>query len=684
MFYLKFKKGSKALLSGILSEGVSDVFSAMLSAYRFGGFKEVKSKLLEYQGIAGVDNDKYRIIYQDKLRDAKDIKREYLSISKKDKIEPRAKIIAFYLPQYHPIKENDDWWGKGFTEWRNVTKAQPQYTGHYQPRLPYDLGFYDLRLKETLIEQVEIAKNYGIYGFCYHLYWFSGHRLLETPLDIFLKNDDIDFKFSICWANENWTRRWDGNEDDILIAQTHDFDIDKSFIVDMRKYLIDRRYIKINGKKPIVIYRPSIIPNIKELVEYWSEYCESDPLIGEVCFVMAKSFEQEDPKEFGFDLAVDFPPHQLADKITPINNNVEILNVKFKGAIYDYNDVVDVKVNDYNSKLNFGSIPTIFPSWDNEARKPGRGSIFHGATPAKYQEWLEEAIKINESNNSSDNVVFINAWNEWAEGAYLEPDAKYGYAYLEATYKSLIRAEAYYIAKETQSNFSKTSRNVVILHLHYINLFDDIYEKIRNVKDCDVCISLGVDITLEEIEKIKTKIPNVAIFVFQNKGRDIAPFFEVVNFISEKGFDYKNILKLHSKRSLHRVDGDEWRNKLINSLSGSAEIVMSNLEYLDHGCLLICPNGYLYDNETFIGSNKGKLQLLMGKDEMPNFYFPAGSMYWVDFKSACKMIEKYNEFNIPFESERGQVDGTSAHVFERYVGYFFTFFEGGKMMESKH
>ncbi len=346
--------------------------------------------------------------------------------------EALVKLIAFYLPQFHPIPENDVWWGRGFTEWANVSKAVPQFIGHYQPRLPGELGFYDLRIPDIQKRQIELARKYGIHGFAFYYYWFNGKRLLEKPLDLFLKSNE-NFPFCICWANENWTRRWDGQEDDILIAQQHSLESDRRFIEDVSSVLKDKRYIRINGRPLLIVYRANILPNVLQTVDLWREYCQKHD-IGDPYLVAAQTFWFEDPHKVGFDAALEFPPHNVA--ITDIRHKVKISNPNYKGNIIDYKEIIE-KTSSL-TRPEYQLFRTVFPSWDNEARKPGRGYTFAFSTPALYKEWLFQAARYTlQEQDPEKRLLFINAWNEWGEGAYLEPDRKYGYAYLQATTDTL-------------------------------------------------------------------------------------------------------------------------------------------------------------------------------------------------------------------------------------------------------
>ena len=344
-------------------------------------------------------------------------------------------IIAFYLPQFHTIEENDEWWGKGFTEWTNVTKAQPQFVGHYQPHLPDELGFYDLSNNDIFYKQVELAKKYGIHGFCFHYYWFSGKRLLEKPIFNYLNDKNLDFPFMLCWANEPWSRRWDGSENDILMPQNFEEEDHLKFIEDIMPFFKDERYIKIDNCPILIIYRPHYITKeaMNAAIKVWKDYVTKNGFDGLYLLNTKTGDFKASPHEWGLDATIDFPPNRFA--IVP-EKNFSILNPDFTGRIYNLAKTIDKTEN--LPSVDYIVYKTVMPSWDNTSRKKNNGTIFSNSSPDFYKKWLFNCLLYTKENHPKDKqFVFINAWNEWAEGAYLEPDQKYGFAYLEATLNAL-------------------------------------------------------------------------------------------------------------------------------------------------------------------------------------------------------------------------------------------------------
>lgn len=369
----------------------------------------------------------------------------------------KIRAIAIYLPQFHPITENDEWWGKGFTEWTNVAKAKSLFKNHYQPHLPADLGFYDLRLHESRLAQEALAKNYGIHGFCYYHYWFNGRKVLEKPLEEKLRNSKEDLPFMICWANENWTRTWDGSENQILLQQNYSEEDHRNHIRYLVKYFKDSRYIKIDGKAVFAVYRTALIPKFEEAAKIW----RSEARLYDVeLYIIRFESVGDQGKEFlndEIDAATEFQPHTAQFNEKKLNNakkgigdelsfssiknsigarleNFRILIEKKKnGRIFDYRKIVEKDISLENKKhKNYKLYSCVCPGWDNSSRKNRNYTILKNSTPEIFQQWMMFKLKHFIPFSKEENLFFINAWNEWAEGNHLEPDQKWGTKYLEA------------------------------------------------------------------------------------------------------------------------------------------------------------------------------------------------------------------------------------------------------------
>ena len=345
------------------------------------------------------------------------------------------RAIAMYLPQFHRIPENDRWWGEGFTEWTNVRRGRPFYAGHHQPHVPHpDIGYYDLDDPDVLERQAELARRYGIHGFCFYAYWFNGRRLLEKPLDRLVASGRPDFPFCICWANEHWTRNWDGLEQEVLIASRHEPADDLRFIEDLMPALRDSRYIRVAGRPLLLVYHAAALPDPARTAAVWRDACRAAG-VGELHLASVWSRDRADPRSFGFDAAVQFPP-----LLVPCENLAHAGGpapaADFRGAILDYGAAVRAGLADLPR-----DVPVyrgVMPAWDNTARRMERGTSWIHAAPEAYGRWLRGAVaRTCREQPAERRLVFINAWNEWAEGCHLEPDTRFGYRHLEETRAAL-------------------------------------------------------------------------------------------------------------------------------------------------------------------------------------------------------------------------------------------------------
>jgi GT2 family glycosyltransferase len=348
----------------------------------------------------------------------------------------KVRAVAFYLPQFHPTLENDRWWGRGFTEWTNVTRARPSYQGHYQPHLPADLGFYDLRVTEVFAEQARLAKRYGVSGFCVYYYNFDGRRVLHAAFEKMLEDSTIAFPFCICWANENWTRHWDGGSQAILLEQNYSEASLGLVVDDALRYARDARYLTVDGKPLLVIYRPLLLPDPAG----FSALCRArfkDAGFRDVHLVYVESMEaikaNITPADIGFDACIEFPPQGLA---VPAKTDAKLLKPDWSGYRYDYQSTAQAFI--HRPWPSYARYPGVFPSWDNTPRQSRKGTSFNNISPGFFQAYIEAKLdEIQALLVGSQRILFINAWNEWAEGAHLEPDQKHGHQWLEALRSAL-------------------------------------------------------------------------------------------------------------------------------------------------------------------------------------------------------------------------------------------------------
>ena len=589
----------------------------------------------------------------DKTDDTKTVFETYPSI------ETSVKLIAHYLPQFHPFEQNDAWWGKGFTEWTNVTKAERLFEGHRQPRLPEDLGFYDLRLPSVLEEQARIAKNYGLYGFSFYFYWFAGTVLMETPLRQMLNNPNFDLKFCLTWANENWSRRWDGLDDDILIAQEHTPQDSYDFITYVLDYFADSRYITIHGMPLLNIYRANLIPDLKNTVSIWREAVKKAGY-PDLYLVAVKTFEMDEIEDGLFDAFIDFPPINVSP-----SNVAEEMNYSVTGGVYDYADALsEITVRPRSAEKCFGGVML---EWDNTARRGESAHLFVNYSVLKYKQWLANQchrVFQNESLDAEEKFVFINAWNEWAEGTYLEPDRDYGFASLKATRSVIENYQQKWIPYATFEPLDQPKKYAILIHLHYSEVWQTICSLLEkfDVTDFDLFVTVT---SLEGLAVVRDSHFNANTMLVENRGRDVFPFIEALKLIS--GYKYSCVCKIHSKRSVYRSDGDELRDNLYSSLLGSqsrVDSIISTFETCPEIGIAVPESSLLAHDKNNMASNYEGVKYVCErvKLEFLDFVFPAGSMFWFRPEALIDLTEMGTE---DFDFERGLSDGTIPHAVER-------------------
>ncbi len=588
------------------------------------------------------------------------------------------KIMAFYFPQFHPFAENDRFWGRGFTEWTNTTKAVPLYPGHYQPRLPGELGFYDTRVKEVLARQIELAKQYGVYGFCFHHYFFQGKPVMRAPFDHIVANKDLDVPFCLHWANEPWTVRWDGlaSQSGMLLDQRHEAADDYAFFEDIAPALTDPRYITIDGRPLVVIYRPGLFPDVRATIERWRECCRKIGLKDLYLAVMQAWFEGAvDPRKYGFDAAIEYPPHNL--KLNEVSQAVNLYDPQFAGSVRNYAEAVSESIA--RPVPDYTWFRGIMADWDCTPRRADP-DLFINSSPARYRQWLEELCRYTERTLPADRrLLFINSWNEWAEGAYVEPDRRYGYAYLDATARALNEYPRSTPPRESPSI-------LVATHLFYDDLLDEFlghYERIPSAFDLFLTVSHPnpESIAQRVRTRLGEKARNVTVRRVENVGRDGAPFLLHALPESQR---YDLCCWTHSKKSPYDAAYAPWRGYLLENLLGSSGEIEAVLETFERdatlGIAYPAPFPPVADKVEW-GSNfavtselLARLGISVREDEAPDF--PPGMMFW--FRPAALRplldlgirIEDFERQSAGALHASGTVfDGTLSHALERAVLY---------------
>ena len=588
------------------------------------------------------------------------------------------KAIAFYLPQFHAIPENDAWWGQGFTEWDNVKRATPLFEGHQQPHIPEDANYYNLLEKETQERQINLAKKFGVAGFCFYYYWFNGKTLLEQPVFNWLNDSSLDFPFCLCWANENWTRRWDGLDNEILIDQKYSPLDDIAFIRRIIPYLKDPRYIRIDNKPLLIVYRPGLLPNPLFTTKQWRYECKKAGL-EDIFLAYVQSFDAESPHMLGFDAAIEFPPIGIETK--EISHLKKAIQQGAHYHVYDYEDMLEKSIDQYKEEIDYIRFPGVCPNWDNTARRQLNGaSILDGSTPSLFKKWVaaasEQSLRIS-GDNQDLNLLFVNAWNEWAEGCHLEPDIHYGNQYLKALEAGLSKKNT----KSTPTTLAKlppteqgasNKKFAIIVHAFYLDVFTEMLPRIAECEEIGVHLYITCpEANVADVRRIvgNSNI-NYTVLGCANHGRDVLPFINVLPAILNGNHSY--LVKLHTKKTLHRSDGQRWLNELTKDLLGRESLLLIEKKFVnDPGLGIIGPSGNVLPAHFYLGSNVYHIRKLLDRLQVgyPHFLdndFVAGTM----FAARVEALVPLSLLNLQpdeFEKEAGQVDGTLAHAVERII-----------------
>lgn len=620
--------------------------------------------------------------------------------------DPR--LVAVYLPQFHPFKENDEAWGKGFTEWTNVTASFPRFVGQQQPVLPSDLGFYDLRLPLVIKQQIDLAKKYGIYGFQFYYYWFSGKKVMDMPINTILENKDWDFNFSICWANENWTRKWDGGDNEIIFEQKNLSDDPLRFIQDVSPILNDPRYIHENGKPMLTVYRVELLDDPRSYVKAWRKYFR-DTFQKELWLVGHTYDATVNPLKLGFDATMDFTPiGSLQPTLKPwvddrkyltddIISRHKLLDQNWRGNVIDFRFIAKQEIDNLRNNKNF--YKTVSPSWSNEARRKGNdGYTFLNASPEIFANWLDKILSYDTTVLKKESpIVFLNAWNEWAEAAMIEPSTHLGHNTLLRTAETLARHSNNKTNKKTFSPYklqcSVSAKLAIVVHLYYPEMWEKISKALQVIDvEFDIFVSVPDGSGVVQLEKISKFHKYTNIVTVPNRGRDVLPFVTLTNRIRAAG-NYEYLLKLHTKKSKHRNDGDVWFDDLLTQLLPEAGVdkILKTLKKSDTG--LIGPANHVVSLSRHMGGNRQAVQKLSqelsGKEyealveDERRYPFFGSTMFWCRMDALTPLLDLYL-MPSDFESEQGQIDGTLAHAIERVLGGVLHAVNGRRMYTVNH
>lgn len=620
--------------------------------------------------------------------DVDDIEEKYYEFQRHREVAPPFRTVAFFFPQFHRFKENDEFWGRGFTDWINVAKSRPMFEGHYQPRIPAHFGYYDLALPEVMEEQAELAKNYGISSFAYYFYWFNGRPVMEAPLKQMLGNPNVNISFCLTWANEDWTRRWDGNDGghagEVLLKNDYAMQDMDALFDHLLPYFRDDRYIKVDGKPMFVVYHAQSIPRVRDVVRRWRKKCVAAGFPGLYAALMQTRpdvYGELRPSSLGFDAAIEIPPHNAY--AGDVSASLDFHRKRGTGKVYSYYETMLSYYSRY-VKANYTLYHTSMLGWDNTARMSSNGNVFYDFSLRSFKRWntynMLRTLRSRELTRSR-RFVFVNAWNEWAEGSHLEPDAKYGYGYLEAFYRAVssfddaLTTFDRYMLHQVDPRLTGAAKSLcMVIHGHSVratlSLFrhlSTVYPRFKSKFD----IYLTTD-SLSKAIALRKAIPSIILDIHENRGRDILPFIETIKSIIH--LNYSGCLKVHGKETSYRSDGNGLRSELLHSLFPSASTVSDIVHDFktndDLGAIVSRSFLTLGDsqNMAFNWDNVKRLAHRLGiKNNVTSYEsitFPAGSMLWLRPQCVHRLTKLGT---LDFPEELGLSDGTLAHAVERVL-----------------
>lgn len=612
---------------------------------------------------------------------------EILPIDLQGESPGAVRILAFFLPQFHRDPVNEQAWGRGFTEWRNVTKARPLFAGHQQPKLPADLGFYNLTCPQAWAEQQELTSRYGIEGFVLYHYWFAGVCPLEASLRTLLSHPQINQKFCLCWANESWTCRWDGGSEEVILGQDYAGESPEALADYLLPFLRDPRYIKEAGKPMYLIYRPDALPDAADFLGRLRERLRANGLEISLGRVLSFRADPQDGLRDLFDFAVQFPVHgsygQLNPCIaaTPLRGVFDPLQLS-QTTVMHYQAWAKEQARCYQQLMaqSAGGLPVfpaVMPDFDNTARRGNcGGTIFLNHRGRAFCDWTQTVLRllrrlnfVNQKRFIKRPILFLTSWNEWAEGSIMEPSLQLGYHYLNELYRACVATdpEREEMLLASRLGFRRRHSDALIYHLYYPDLVD---EAVRLLARCcgsfDVYLSVSSLIAAPQLRRLIVACSgNVVISEFPNCGYDIYPFFRYISD-SDLGIldHYRWILKLHSKRSDHRADGAQWSQAMQDVLCDL------DLDQIEAEVGLVMPEMSTLRVSDFVGSNRRELRVVLQMLGVPESvlqrsHFAAGSMYLV--RSECfELFKSHLNQIVELLSEEGyRIDGSYAHAVER-------------------